>query len=261
MAANGLRALGLILSAQLVLGGCAQSETTRTVKSPVQERRRQVNASEPLLSSEWQVEGGRILGHVMWSSCVRERSWSVEEQRVEHVRPLPEAGIITGGAGLAAIITGLALRDTKPTTECTTVYSQRSDVPGFESCSTQQPENGGSDVAIVVGALALVTGAVLLGIKPSDKITVLKREPHAETSVSPCVAAEDLSIMILLVKLGPNRFVHVTVDAHGEASADLPANARLPKGADLEILVYRAPPVLAKALPRWTAIGHVHVPD
>ena len=243
------------------MGGCARSQTTQTVKSPVLEIRRQVDPSEALLRSEWQVEGGRILGHVVWGSCVSARSWSVEQQRVDHVRPLPAVALLTAGAGLAALITGVATRDTQLTMQCTDVYSQRADTPGFQSCRGQLPENGASDVSIVAGAIGMATGLILLGIQPSDKVTVLKHEPHAETSVSPCIAPEDLSIMSLLLKLGPNRFVHVTVDAHGEASADLPASAHLPKGADLEILVYRAPPVLAKTLPRWTAIGHVHVPD
>ena len=67
--------------------------------------------------------------------------------------------------------------------------------------------------------------------------------------------------MVLVLKLGPNRFVHVTVQPDGEASADLAPGAHLSKGADLPVLVYRAPPTLAKTLPRWTVVGRVHVPD
>ncbi|MEI9936877.1 MAG: hypothetical protein WDO69_06615 [Pseudomonadota bacterium] len=245
---------------QFVLGGCMQRETTQTVKSPVLERRTQADASEPLLRSEWQVEDGRIVGHVVWGSCVSERAWSVEEQKIEHVRPLPAAGWLTAGAGSAAIITGLAIRNTQLTVKCTDV-PQSGEEPSFPVCQGQEPENGASNAAIVVGTLALVTGAVLIAIRPSDKVTVLKHEPHAERSVSPCIAPEDLAVMSLLLKLGKNRFVHVTVAANGEASADLAASAHLPKGADLDIVVYRAPPVFAKALPRWTVIGHVHVPD
>jgi hypothetical protein len=37
--------------------------------------------------------------------------------------------------------------------------------------------------------------------------------------------------------------------------------AHLPKGADLPVLVYRAPPTLAKTLPRWHVVGRVHEPD
>jgi hypothetical protein len=128
-------------------------------------------------------------------------------------------------------------------------------------CEPELPDNTASNVAVIMGSLAMGVGMALLWIKPSDTITVLKHEPHAEKSVSPCIVAEDLSTMVLLLKLGANRFVHVTVDANGDASADLTASARLPKGADLEVLVYRAPPAFAQALPRWTTIGHVHVPD
>ena len=257
----GSRALALVLGAPIVVCGCAESVTTQTVKSPVLERRTQADESEPLLRSEWQVEAGRIVGKVTWGSCVSERSWSVEEQRVEHVRPIPAAGYLTAGAGAAAIIGGLAAYKRQPVTTCTDVFPLHPDETAYQSCNTAQPENTGSKVAVLFGSVALVTGILLLAIKPSDKVTVLKHEPHVEKSVSPCVAAEDVAVMSLLLKLGANRFVHITVDKDGEASVDLPASARLPKGADLDVVVYRAPAALTKTLPRWTTIGHVHVPE
>ena len=260
LAANGGRALGLVLAAQYGLGGCAQSVTTQTVKSPVFERRTQVAANEPLLRSEWQVAGGRVVGHVSWGSCVSQRSWSVEEQRIDHVRPSPPAGILMAGAGAAATVVGLATHNSQLTIKCTDTVSS-SEFGSFQDCRGVEPDNTGSNVAILSGALLLVVGSVLIATRPSDKVTVLKHEPHAETSVSPCIAPEDLSVMSLLLKLGPNRFAHITVAADGEASADLPADAHLPRGADLDIVVYRAPTAFAATLPRWTAVGHVHVPD
>lgn len=253
--------MALVSGAQLVLGACAENVTVQAVKSPVLEQRTQVDASEPLLQSEWQVDAGRIVGKVTWGSCVSERSWSVEEQRVEHVRPIPAAGYLAAGAGAAAIIGGLAAYKTQPVTTCTDVYPLHPDESAYQSCKTGYPENTGSKVAVLFGSVALVTGIMLLAIKPSDKVTVLKHEPHAEKSVSPCIAAEDVAVMSLLLKLGANRFAHITVDKDGEASVDLPANARLPKGADLDVVVYRAPAALTKTLPRWTTIGRVHVPE
>jgi hypothetical protein len=255
--ANRGRVLGLISSATVALVGCAHSVSTQTVKSPVLERRTQVNPSEPLLRSEWQVDGGRIVGRVMWGSCVSERSWSVDEQRVERVRPSTTAGLLAIGAGVAAIIGGLAAYSSEAVVTCTNVPGQA----GYQSCKSEAPSNTESKAASVLGTAVLGMGVILLAVKPSDKVTVLKHEPHAEKGVSPCIAAEDLSVMSLLLKLGPNRFAHITVAPDGQASADLPPSARLPKGADLDVVVYRAPRALANALPRWTKVGQVHVPE
>ena len=231
--------------------------TEKTVKSPILERRTPVDASAPLVQSEWRVEDGKVVGDVVWASCVSHRTWTVDEQRVKRVRPIREAAWLTFGAGAAFSILGLATRDTEWTAKC----SQDFQATGFETCNAQPPDNTFSDLNIVAGALGLVTGSILLALEPSDTITVLKHEPHSETTVASCVATEDLSDMSLLLKLGPNRFVHVSLQSDGQASADLGPGARLPKGADLPILVYRAPPTLTKILPRWQTIGHVHVPD
>jgi hypothetical protein len=241
--------LGLI--AQFALGGCAESVTTQNVKSPVQDRRTPVDASEPLLRSEWRVDSGRIVGHVSWSSCTHERSWSIDEQRVEHVRPMPAVALLLIAAGLGGVIVGSTTRSSEPTTTCMLVN-------GINSCTQELPDNNASNFAVIAGGLAIATAFAMLAIKPSDKVTVIKREPHAEKLVSACVTPAELN---LLLKLGPNRFVHITVDADGQASADLPANARLPKGADLEVVVSRAPAAFSKTLPQWTAIGRVHVPE
>jgi len=259
--ALGDRAFSVLSSALFVLGACTRSVTTQTVKSPVLERRTQLNANEPLLRSEWRVEGGRIVGQVTWGSCESERSWTIEEQRVESVRPLPSAGLLTAGVGAAAIIGGLVAYDGEPKLTCTDVYSQQAGVPGYQTCTSSMPENTGSKVAVLSGTAALAAGLLMLAVKPSDTVRVLKHEPHVEKTSSPCIVASDLSVMSLLLKLGPNRFAHITVAANGEASADLPASARLPRGKDLEVLVYRAPPALAKILPQWTVFGHVHVPE
>lgn len=223
----------------------------QSVKSPVQERRTPVDVSEPLLRSEWRVDSGRIVGHVTWSSCTNERSWSIDEQRVKHVRPMPTVALLLMAAGLGGVIVGSATRSSEPTTKCMLV-------DGFESCTQELPDNTASEVAVLTGLLALATSSLMLAIKPSDQVTVLKHEPHAEQVVSACVAPAELN---LLLKLGPNRFAHITIDADGQASADLPANARLPKGSDLEVVVFRAPTAFSKTLPQWTAVGHVHVPE
>jgi hypothetical protein len=255
---NGALALGLALSAQLALGGCAHSVTEQTVKSPLLERRTQVDASEPLVQSEWQVVGGRVVGHVTWGSCVSQRRWSIEKRRVERVRPLPTPAWLAVGAGAASMTVGYALRKTDPVVECHEGFTADA---YFRDCRAELPDNTTSDILLVAGVTAVVGGLLALGIHPSDKVTVLEHEPYAETKVAPCFAVEDLSDMSLVLKLGADRFVHVTVQPDGEASADLSPGARLPRGADLPILVYRAPPALVKTLPRWQVVGTVHVPE
>ena len=56
--------MGQFWIAAFAICGCAESVTTQTVKSPVTERRTPVNASEPLLRSDWQFDQGRIVGRV-----------------------------------------------------------------------------------------------------------------------------------------------------------------------------------------------------
>jgi len=167
------------------------------------------------------------------------------------VRPLPTAGLILVGGGLAGVVAGIATRKSEGPTTCGLVGATN-------TCIQEAPDNTTANVAAVTGGLAVAMGVLLLTIKPADKVTVLQHEPHAEKSISPCIAPAELN---LLLKLGPNRFTHITVDQNGQASADLPAHAQLPKGAELEIVVFRAPPVFSKALPKWTVVGHVHVPE
>ena len=264
-AAKGARALGLALSIQLASSGCLPTESNETVKSPVLERRTPVDPGAPLVTSEWRVEGGKVVGHVQWSACKSERTWAVEEQHVKRVRPQPTAGWLALGVGALAGAVAVAAYH-RPGTVCTDTYPQvaGSDdpiTPALASCHADQPDNSVSGVALAVGAIAIVTGLVLLAVRPSEQVTVLKHEPHAESEVGSCVSPAELSDMSLVLKLGPSRFAHVTLQPDGEAAADLSARARLPKGADLPVLVYRAPPALKDALPRFQVIGQVHVPE
>src|SRR3954463_4903575 len=90
-AATRARAVGLALIAQVALGACTQTFTEQTVKSPVRDRRTRVDASDPLVRSEWRITDGKLVGHMTWASCIERRAWTVEERRVKHQRPIPAA--------------------------------------------------------------------------------------------------------------------------------------------------------------------------
>jgi len=101
-------------------------------------------------------------------------------------------------------------------------------------------------------------------VSPSDQTQILNSQPHAETITGPCIAPADLAVLSLVLKLGKSQFVHVALEPNGEASIRLPADVAasvLQPGADLPIVVYRAPPAAAGILRRWQVVGTVHVPE
>lgn len=251
------------------LAACTSTTTTRTVSSPITERRTLVATNAPLATSTWTFSGTTgttITGHVNWASCVSERAWTMEQQRTVRRRPIPLAGwgLVVAGSTLTGI--GLATRDfSAPEPACPTNTIDYNTQMLYGSSCGHRPDNDASNAEVLVGAIATVVGIGVLSIHPSDRTQTLRSEPHLETATGPCIAAADLSTLILVLKLGERQFVRVALDANGDARVELPANlpasARPKPGAELPIVVYRPPPAAAALLPRWQVIGTVHVPE
>jgi hypothetical protein len=261
-AARSLSALLAIAA----LTACTSTTTTRTVSSPITEQRARVAANAPLATSTWMLSGTTITGHVTWASCLSQRAWTIEQQRSVHRRPIPLAGwgLLAGGGALVGV--GLGTRDNSaPEPACPTDTIDYNLQMLYGSSCGHRPNNDASNTELIVGAVAMAAGLVVLSIGPSDQTQTLRSEPHLETATGPCIAAADLSTLILVLKLGERQFVRVALEPNGDARIELPANlpasARPKPGAELPIVVYRPPPAAAALLPRWQVIGTVHVPE
>jgi hypothetical protein len=258
-----LVALGVAI---MLVGGCSSTTTTQTVSSPIAERRTRVDADEPIVTSTWALEGSKITGHVSWASCVSQRSWTTEQQSTVRRRPIPVAGwgLLLGGGALVGV--GLGTRDSSaPEPACPTDPVAYNEQMLYGPSCGHTPSNGSSNAEVLIGAIAMVAGLAVLSVSSSDQTQTLSSQPHAETATGPCISPADLATLSLVLKLGERQFVHVALESNGEAVIELPAHlpssVRLAPGADLPIIVYRAPRSAAAILPRWQVVGNVHVPE
>jgi len=257
--------LGMLGVAVSFTAGCSNTVTTQAVSSPIVEHRTSVDSSAPVVTSTWLIEGSKITGHVSWASCVSQRSWTTEERRTVSRRPIPLLGwgLIAGGSALVGV--GLATRDyrtAEPPCPTDTIAYNWQKLYG-PSCG-YKPNNGASNTEVLVGAVALAAGLIALSVSPSDQTQISNSQPHAETVTGPCIAPADLAVLSLVLKLNERQFVHVALEPNGEASIQLPArltSSVLRPGADLPIVVYRAPPAANSILKRWQVVGTVHVPE
>ena len=242
---------------------CSTTMVLQTVSSPVVEQRSRVDLGAPVIASEWSVVGDKIVGRVSFAACVSQRRWATEERRVVHRRPIPALGWAFLAAGAMLVTVGLATNKAPVATVACSDDPQTRNLQMLygDPCGGSQPDNTASDIELLSGALAIAVGIGTLALSPSDQTTSIKREPHAETVTQACIAPGDLATLALVLKLGEHRFLHVAVNADGFASIDLPSGIHLTPGAEVPIVVYRAPPAAASVLPRWQVVGLVHVPE
>jgi len=258
MTLKSLIGVGAVLAC--MASACSSKVTQRTVVSPVAEQRQRLDASEPVISGEWTLEGRVVTGRLHFSSCASERRWTTSLERIEHRQSPRELGWLLFGAGSVVETVGIVARENELGTPAPATMCPVPDL--YDSCKPPStPDTSESTAAIVVGAVAAVTGAVILLAQPKDRTTVLKSELHTESTRGPCILPRDFSTLVLVLKLGENRYVHVDVDESGNAHVALPPAARLTPGTDLPVLVYRGPAALADALPRMQTVGSVHVPE
>ena len=262
--ASGRWKSGAFLVTALLASGCVQSFELKTVDTPVVERRVPVDADTPLFESDWQLAGERVTGHVAWSSCVDRRTWRTEQRKTTQSRTSTAASAALVVAGLGAEITGLATYDTSaPTLSCTDSYTTFDGaivVNPDSSCTTHAPDNTTSAVLVASGVITVAIGLLLLSTGPRTETKILHTTPHDETSTLPCIPPSDLPILSLVLKLGEGKFLHVALDANGDASIAVPPGVKLPPNAELPIVVYRVPPGAKRLLRRWQVIGVVHTP-
>jgi hypothetical protein len=261
-----LRRLGAQCVAVTLATACSSTTTTQTVSSPVTELRTMVDPDEPIATSTWALEGSKVTGHVSWASCVSQRSWTTEQQSTVRRRPIPIAGwgLLLGGGALVGV--GLGTRDSSAAEPaCPTDPVAYNEQMLYGPSCGHSPSNGSSNAEVLVGAIAMVAGLAVLSVSSSAQTQTLGSQPHAETATGPCISPADLATLSLVLKLGERQFVHVALQSNGEAVIELPAHlpssARLTPGADLPIVVYRAPRSVAGILPRWQLVGTVHVPE
>lgn len=266
-AASEARRGRALCAALLLVAGCSSTVTTQAVSSPVAEQRTRVDASVPLVTSNWTLDGSQITGHVSWASCVSQRSWTIEQQRTVHRRPIPAAGwgLLAGGAVLGTV--GIATAHYSPAQPaCPSGTGPSLYGP---SCGDPTPDNTAPEAELVTGLLAVALGLGVLAVGPSDQTTTLSSQPHAETATVPCISEPDLATLVLVLELGENKFLHVELQPNGDASIELPSAVRssasasslLRPGADLPIVVYRAPAAASAVLARWQVVGTVRVPE
>lgn len=248
-----------------VVTACSSTTTTRMASSPVAERRLSVDANAPVVTSTWMFDSSKITGHVNWASCVSQRSWTTEQQRIVHYEPIPlvVGGLLVGGSALFGL--GIATHDfTFPEQACPSDPIEYNLQMLYGPSCGHGPNNDASDAELITGAIAIAVGLATFAARPKDQIQT-QSQSHAETATGPCISTADLATLSLVLKLGEKQFLHVALEPSGDASIELPAHlpvsARPKPGSDLPVVVYRAPPGAANVLSRWQVVGTVHVPE
>jgi hypothetical protein len=241
---QGLRAALLGVAFLASAPGCYRTSfSTTAMRDFGYEHRTPTDAEGEGITSEWQVESGRITGKVDWGSCQIERMSYRTDEVTRRREPDKLLGYVLLGGGVLSTLVGFSL------------WSASASCPNG-GCS------GERNVTFLVLGLGAglpamgVGGMTLLG-KPSLSVEKTERHEDVKKEVSGCIQQQDLAELALVLEVEAGKKLPVQLSADGSAVIELPAGFQMPRGVELPILVERAPPRSGDVLERAQVIGTV----
>jgi hypothetical protein len=237
---------GVWLAGVLLCGGCYRTTvTTKTVESQRTERRVPLDEASPLLRSRWQIEPDEVVGQLDLQTCQTTRAWTVTKTRTTDRKPQRELPWLGLGVGAAFAIGAAATYDShaqfycdgQPQTEPVVSILVRDP----NSCHFESPDNTVPQV-LAVSSLLFLSLAVVAGLQKGDRSReVLDETRHGAVATEPCLGPRDLQRLLLVVRGPTGQLWPVRLSADGQARIPLPQSPELPRGVDLELVVYREP--------------------
>jgi hypothetical protein len=96
-------------------------------------------------------------------------------------------------------------------------------------------------VMMGTGAVLGAVGMVMALQEGSTSTEVLNTKDHSRSVTEPCLAASDLAELVLMARDPAGHVWPIRLASSTEARIPLPQSPDVPRGVELELVVYRAP--------------------
>lgn len=231
------RLIPAILAAALLAlstSACFYSVDSKPVPADIEERRWLSRPQYGAFGSRWSVADGEVVGMLQWQHCVIDRRWTTGTKRVVRSKPNPDLGAVLLLAGGALVATSFLV-------------------------APDDPRNAGA-LALRIGGAALGgTGSGMLFWPKSTKTEYVHVRRHRARLTGECLPEHDRDDLKLVLRLPDNKGLVGELDAKGVARIPIPAGVELPRGVDLQVLVYRVPESAENLLRRRQWVGTLRI--
>lgn len=215
--------------------------TTETREGQRSERRVPAAADAPLWRATWHVEADAVVGELDAQECQAKRAWTTSDVRkTEHI-PYHSTGWALVGLGTLASVTSAVTFNGEITAKCEDpTFTTGGDlVPG--SCRTERPDNTVPKFMLGTAVVLGAAGLVML-LHPHETTTeVLGRKRHEASATESCFTGHDLRELLVVARDDAGHVWPVHLASTGEARIPLPQSPDVPRGVELQLVVYRAP--------------------
>jgi hypothetical protein len=179
------------------------------------------------------VETNAVVGELDVQACQAKRAWTTSDIRTTERIPYHSSGWAFVGLGSLASVTSAVSWDHELKTKC--------DGQVFDPCHVESADN--TFPKFMAGtAVVLATAGLVMLLQPHETTTeVLGRKRHETSVTESCFTASDLKEMVVVARDDAGHVWPVRLASTGEARIPLPQSPEVPRGVELELVVYRAP--------------------
>jgi hypothetical protein len=200
-----------------LLSSCYRNTvTTEPITHPFAERRLLAAPDDPVVTSDWTVDGRVVRGTLSWQSCISEKSWTTSERKTLHREPNWVLGGVLTIGGLGLFGAGMLTRDTESKTTC-----------DFSACSLKEPDNSVQTVMAISGLGAAVAGSMILLSRSSERTEEGAPQEHHKKERVPCIRPADLGGLELSLSLPNHRPLPLEMNGAQRAIVHLPNDVDL----------------------------------
>lgn len=233
---------GIWVLGALACAGCYRTAiTTETREGNRSERRVPAAAGAPIWRSSWRVEADAVVGELDVQACQAKRAWTSSDVRTTERIPYHSTGWAFVGLGSLASVTSAVTWDHELTAKCEDQTFTPTGNPAFTPCHAESADN--TFPKFMLGtAVVLGTAGVIMLLQSHETTTEVLGSQRHETSVAEsCFTASDLKELVVVARDGAGHVWPVRLASTGEARIPLPQSPDVPRGVELQLVVYRAP--------------------
>lgn len=230
-----------MLGALACVGCYRTAVTTDTREGQRSERRVPAAADAPLWRATWHVEADAVVGELDVQECQARRAWTTLDVRTTERIPYRSSGWAFVGVGSLASVTSAVTWDHEVTSKCDDPTFTPSGAPVFAPCRVETADNTFPKFMLGTAVVLGMAGLVML-LQPGGTTTeVLDRRRHQTSTTESCFTGNDLKEMIVVARDAAGHIWPVRLTSTGEARIPLPQTPDVPRGVEIELVVYRAP--------------------
>ncbi|HVY29174.1 MAG TPA: hypothetical protein VHB79_21595 [Polyangiaceae bacterium] len=239
----------------LLCSGCFS--TTVSVNEQrllLREQRTIIGEDQRLTPSVWHFHEDAVVGRMQPTMCDTTRVWETNRERVTVKKPNRAWAIAFLSAGALSATAGSVLLNQPPERVCNGQYP-------YESCTTHQP---GKELGLGFASMGLALGAaglVALLIPTDVRVEPLAHEQQLTRQLERCLSRHDLGELLLVLRGPGGQLWPIQVGPDGAVSIPMPGTPPIPRGTDLQLVVYRAPHSKAPVVQTGAVLDTLQLPE